>query len=137
MKFAPSRHFTAVLVAGSLALTAMMTSAAAEQNLRLPMYAPENYFRESCVQLNKGQELAYEVSTPYAIDFNLHHHPDTGPTVFPDRRQVKSQHASRITAHSDGEYCFTATNPETRPRAFEVVINYEIIKGSAAAPSSR
>lgn len=94
--------------------------------MKLAMQSQQGYFRENCFTLERGQELAYEVQTPHAINFNLHHHRNDGDTVFPDRTAVKSQHSNRIVAEAAGVYCFTAANADEYPDAFEVVIDYEI-----------
>lgn len=111
------------LVVGMGSLAAQ---AAAPLTIKLTMQPQKGYFTEQCFTLESGQELAYKFSTRHPIEFNLHHHPASGDTVFPDRLSVKSQHSNRIVAASAGAYCFMATNPSDQPGAFDVVINYEI-----------
>jgi len=90
------------------------------------MQPQKSYFAEKCFILESGQQLAYRFSTRSPIEFNVHHHPDKGPTVFPDRLVVKAQHSKQFVAQSGGEYCFMAKNPQDQPGAFDVVISYEI-----------
>ena len=111
------------IIAGASALAA---HAAEPQTMKLTMEAQKNYFAEKCFKLGRGQQLAYQVSTRHPIDFNLHHHPEGGDTVFPDRLVVKSQHSKQIIAESAGSYCFMATNLNDQPGGFEVVINFQI-----------
>jgi hypothetical protein len=115
------------LLVGFIAAMAAFTAQAAEpQTMTLTMEAHKGYFSEQCFKLTDGQQLAYELSTRHPIDFNVHHHPDHGDTVFPDRLVVKSQHSKQIVAQSAGAYCFMATNLSDQAGAFDVVINYEI-----------
>lgn len=122
------RHcFALVLVAAAACLLPMQASAA--QTVQLQMQAHQGYFSERCMQLTAGQRLAYEVSTPQPIDFNLHHHPEAGGTEYPDRLWVESRHAKQILIASSGVYCFMAKNPATRPQAFEIKIEYGLSGG--------
>jgi hypothetical protein len=105
---------------------AFVAQATTPSTLNLKMKARKGYFSERCLKLDRGQQLAYQLSTRHPVEFNLHHHPDAGDTVFPDRLTVKSQHSKQIVAQSGGEYCFMATNPKDQPGAFDVVITYEI-----------
>ena len=115
------------LFMGFVAAAGTFAAQAAEpQTMKLTMEAQKNYFAEQCFKLGRGQQLAYKLSTRYPIDFNVHHHPDNGDTVYPDRLVVKSQHSKQIVAESAGAYCFMATNLSDQPGAFDVVINYEI-----------
>lgn len=118
-----------LFVIGALAgasLPAASAYAQATLTIKLPMQAQKDYFREKCFTLERGQQLAYDLSTRHPIEFNLHHHPADGGMVYPDRLVVKSQHSKRIVADSAGVYCFMATNLDDYPGAFDVVINYEI-----------
>jgi len=115
-----------LLIGFIAALGAIAVQAAAPQSMKLPMQPQKDYFREHCFKLERGQQLSYELSTRYPIEFNLHHHPADGETVFPDRLLVKSQHSKQIVAESAGSYCFMATNPNDQAGAFEIVVNYEI-----------
>jgi hypothetical protein len=108
------------------AMSALVAQAAVPQTMKLAMQAKKGYFTEHCFTLESGQQLAYQFSTRHPIEFNLHHHPANGDTVFPDRLVVKSQHSKRIVAESAGAYCFMATNLNDQPGAFDVVISYEI-----------
>jgi hypothetical protein len=115
------------LLIGLVAAMGMLAAqAAAPITMKLSMKAQKGFFTEQCFTLASGQQLAYQLSTSHPIDFNLHHHPAGGQTVFPDRLVVKSQHAKQIVAESAGAYCFMATNVKDQPDAFDVVINYEI-----------
>jgi len=105
---------------------AFVAQAAAPSTMKLEMEAHKGYFSERCFKLARGQQLAYQLSTRHPVEFNLHHHPADGDTIFPDRLLVKSQHSKQIVAKSGGEYCFMATNPKDQPAAFDVVIHYEI-----------
>jgi hypothetical protein len=111
-----------------LAVFALGTSArsAAAETLELPMLAHKGYFSELCIDVGKGQRLAYELRTPYAVDFNLHHHPDGGGTVFPERLPLRSQHSNELTTESAGLYCFMATNLDNRPETFVLRVSYEV-----------
>lgn len=112
---------TFVFALGSLAI-----QAAESKTVKMSMQPPKNFFLEQCFTLERGQKLSYTLATPQPIKFNLHHHPENGPTVFPDRLLVKSQHSKQITAAAAGEYCFMTTNPVDQPSAFDVVVSYEI-----------
>jgi len=94
--------------------------------MTLKMQTPKDYFRESCFALEIGQRLAYKLSTPNPIEFNLHHHRPDGQMVYPDRLVVKSQHEKQMIVQSAGVYCFMATSLADQPGPFDVVINYEI-----------
>src|SRR5262249_9051288 len=74
-----------------LALAALAGPASAE-TLDLAMEAHKGYFSERCIDLGKGQRLSYQLRTPYAVDFNLHHHPGSGETVFPERLLLTAPH---------------------------------------------
>jgi hypothetical protein len=112
-----------------IAMGALAAQAGAPLTMNLKMQPPKGYFIEQCFTLESGQQLAYRLSTPHPIEFNLHHHPAEGGTAFPDRLVVSSQHSKRIVAESAGAYCFMATNAKDQPGAFDVVINYEITAG--------
>jgi len=118
------RVFTGVVIA----LSAFAAQAAGPATMTLQMQAAKDFFRENCFTLEREQQLVYTVSTAHPIEFNLHHHPASGETLFPDRLTVKSQHSKRIVAESSGAYCFMATNPVDQPAAFDVVIKYQITK---------
>ena len=120
---AVTRH--RLLVGLVIAMTALAAHADT-RTMTLPMEAGKDYFMERCFKLELGQQLAYQVSTRHAIDFNVHHHPGDGETVFPDKRVVRAEHSNRIVAESAGVYCFMATNVEDHPSSFDVVIEYEI-----------
>lgn len=111
------------LVAG---MSALVAQAAGPQTAKLAMQAQKDYFRETCFTLETGQQLAYELSTPRPIEFNLHHHRSDGSMSYPDKRVVNSKHSKQLVAESAGAYCFMATNLADQPAAFDVVINYEI-----------
>jgi hypothetical protein len=116
-----------LLIGFVAAFSALAAQAAEPQTMNLKMQAQNGYFAERCFKLERGQQLAYELSTRHPIDFNVHHHPPgDGDTVYPDRLSVKSQHSKQIVAESSGAYCFMATNPHDQPGAFEVVVNYKI-----------
>jgi hypothetical protein len=93
------------------------------------MEAHRGYSGERCLELSKGMTLKYELRTPYAIDFNLHHHPATGPAVYPERLRFSSQHANEIVIESSGTYCFMATNPEDRSQPYAVTVTYDVTGG--------
>lgn len=105
---------------------ALVAQAAGPQTMQLSMQAQKDYFREKCFSLEVGQQLAYQLSTPHPVEFNLHHHRSDGAMVYPDKLLVKSRHSKQLIAESAGAYCFMATNLADQPGAFEVVINYEI-----------
>ena len=108
------------------AMSAFAAQAAAPRTMTLTMQAQKGYFQEQCFTLAAGQQLAYQFTTRHPIQFNLHHHPANGDTVFPDRLTVNSQHSKTIVAASAGAYCFMATNLADQPGAFDVIIKYEI-----------
>lgn len=114
------------LLIGFVAVMGAVVAQAAPLTMKLEMQAHKGYFAEQCFKLDRGQQLAYQLSTRHPIEFNLHHHPADGDTVFPDRLTVKSQHSKQIVAEAAGVYCFMATNPKDQSGAFDVVINYEI-----------
>lgn len=107
-------------------MSAFAAHAADSHTMKLPMQAQKDYFSEKCFTLERGQQLAYKVKTRHPIDFNVHHHPADGDTLYPDRLIVKSQHVKQIVAESAGAYCFMATNLNDQPSDFDVVITYEI-----------
>jgi hypothetical protein len=94
--------------------------------MKLSLQAAKGAFTEQCFLLEVGQHLSYQFSTQHPIEFNLHHHPASGPTVFPDRLVVKSQHSNQIAVESAGAYCFMATNSDDQPAAFDILVKYEI-----------
>jgi hypothetical protein len=105
---------------------AFAAQAADSATMKLPMQGQKDYFSEKCFTLERGQQLAYKLNTRHPIEFNVHHHPAEGDTLYPDRLIVKSQHAKQIVAESAGAYCFMATNLNDQPSDFDVVITYEI-----------
>jgi hypothetical protein len=109
-----------------IALSACVSQAAGPQTVTLAMETPKDFFAEKCFNLESGQQLTYRFSTRSPIEFNVHHHPEHGPAVFPDRLIVKSHHSKQIIAQATGEYCFMAKNVQEQPGAFDVVISYEI-----------
>jgi hypothetical protein len=109
-----------------IAMSTFAAQAAEPQTATLAMQAPKGYFRERCFTLEVGQKLTYQLSTRHSIEFNLHHHLADGTMVYPERLVVKSKLSKQLVAESAGGYCFMATNLEEQPRAFDVVINYEI-----------
>lgn len=115
-----------LLIGFVAALGALVAQAADPQTMTLPMQSQKGHFTERCFTLETGQRLAYEFSTRYPIEFNLHHHRPDGQTVFPDRLVVKSQHSKQIVAESAGAYCFMATNASDNASAFDVVVKYTI-----------
>ena len=121
---AVTRH--RLLVGVVAVMSALAAHAAGPQTMKLSMQPKKGHFAERCFMLESGQHLAYQFSTRHPVDFNLHHHPDKGATVFPDRLLVKSEHSKQFVAESAGEYCFMTKNPTDQPGAFDVVINYEI-----------
>jgi hypothetical protein len=123
---AVARH--RVVIGFAAALSALVAQAADPSTTTLAMQAQKDYFSEKCFTLEQGQQISYELKTRYSIEFNLHHHPDDGETVFPDRLVVKSQHSKTVVAEFAGTYCFMATNLRDQPGDFDVVIKYEITK---------
>jgi hypothetical protein len=124
---AVTRH--RLLIGVVAALGALVAQAAGPTTLQLPMQPMKDYFREACFTLDVGQQLTYQLSTPHAIDFNLHHHQPDGGMGYPVKLVVKSKHSKQLVAESAekaGPYCFMATNLQDQPGAFDVVINYEI-----------
>lgn len=115
-----------LLIGVVAAMGAFVAQAAGPQTVQLAMQAQKNYFRETCFTLQAGQQLAYRLSTPHPIEFNLHHHQADGAMGYPDRLVVKSNHSKQLVAESAGAYCFMATNLNDQPGDFDVVINYEI-----------
>lgn len=115
-----------LLIGVVAAMGAFVAQAAGPQTVQLAMQAQKNYFRETCFTLQAGQQLAYRLSTPHPIEFNLHHHQADGAMGYPDRLVVKSKHSKQLVAESAGAYCFMATNLNDQPGDFDVVINYEI-----------
>ena len=105
---------------------ALVAQAAGPQSAQLAMQAQKNYFRETCFTLENGQQLAYQLSTPHPIEFNLHHHQSDGAMSYPDKLVVKAKHSKQLIAPPAGAYCFMATNLNDQPGAFDVVIKYEI-----------
>jgi hypothetical protein len=112
-----------VLPAFALCLLARPVAA---ETVDLVMEAHKGYFSERCIDLGKGQQLSYELRTPYAVDFNLHHHPHGGETVFPERLRLESRHSNVLIAESAGPYCFMATNPDNRAGKFLLRVSYEV-----------
>ena len=115
-----------LLIGAVATLGAFAAHAAAPQTMKLTMQPQKGYFQEQCFTLAAGQQLAYQFTTRHPIQFNLHHHPANGDTVFPDRLTVNSQHSKTIVAASAGAYCFMATNPSEQAGAFDIVISYTI-----------
>jgi hypothetical protein len=114
------------LIGLAVVVGAFAAHAASSQTVTLSMQTPKDYFAEKCFTLESGQQLTYRFSTRSPVEFNVHHHPEKGATVFPDRLVVKSQHSKQIVAQSSGEYCFMAKNVQEQPGAFDLVISYEI-----------
>ncbi|HEY8518950.1 MAG TPA: hypothetical protein VIN61_02625 [Gammaproteobacteria bacterium] len=118
------------LVSSLLAVAAACARpASAVETVQMPMQAHRGYFSEHCFVLSQGQRLAYEVHTPHAVDFNLHHHPAEGGTVFPDRLRLAARHANEIVAESGGVYCFQAANPEDRGQGYVLTVSYDVSGG--------
>lgn len=105
---------------------ALAAHAAAPQTMKLTIQPQKGSFTEQCFTLEAGQQLSYRFNTLHPIEFNLHHHPAKGDTVFPDRLLVNSQHSNKVVAASGGAFCFMATNAADQAAAFDVLINYEI-----------
>jgi len=129
---APNKHCMhaierhAVFAGFIAAISTLIAQAAGPQTATLAMQPQKNFFRETCFTLESGQQLAYQLSTPHAIEFNLHHHQNDGAMSYPDKLVVKSKHSKQLVAATAGPYCFMATNLDDQPGDFDVVINYEI-----------
>ena len=115
-----------VLIGLLAMMSAFVAHASGPQTMKLEMQAQKNYFSENCFTLERGQQLAYQVSTRHPIEFNLHHHRGDGAMVYPDKLVVKAKHSKTLIADSPGGYCFMATNLADQPDGYEVVIHYEI-----------
>jgi hypothetical protein len=98
----------------------------AAETLELLLAAHKGYFSERCIELSTGQRLSYELRTPYAVEFNLHHHPHGGETVFPERLRLESHHSNELVAQSSGPYCFMATNLDDRDQPFVLRVSYGV-----------
>lgn len=109
-----------------LVFASLAANAATPRTMKLSLQPQKGHFTEQCFTLEAGQQLAYRFTTRHPIEFNLHYHPANGPTQFPDRLLVKSEHSHRIVAAAAGAFCFMATNAADQSSTFDVVINYEI-----------
>lgn len=78
--------------------------------------------------LQAGQALTISVDGPYAVRLNLHHH-DSAGTVFLINEIVDGPASNAVEIPSDGEYCLEVTNPENRPSAFELRLEYRVSAG--------
>lgn len=96
--------------------------------LELPMQGYAGHFREHCIALQAGQSLTLSVDSPYAVRLNVHHHNATG-TVFLVDEIVDGPASNAVDIPSDGEYCLEVTNPESRPSAFELRLEYRVSAG--------
>lgn len=125
-RFPSSIRVYAALILLSIPVLCFATQAVAEKVMDLPMEPVQNYFREHCLVLDAGQTLVYRMETPYPLNFNIHHHPETGPTVYLIRKSIEEYFSGESVADAGGEYCFMWTNPEDRPEKFSVNLKYKV-----------
>lgn len=91
-----------------------------------PMQKQLGYGREHCLNLAAGSTFTFTTSTPYAVDFNFHHHPAQGATTFPVRETVTQSLTKTLTITDGGNYCFQWINPAERPFDFPVTVTYQV-----------
>jgi len=108
------------------ALLASPTLLAAEVKRVEPMLRHEGYSREHCMNLQVGSTLDFHFETAQPVDFNIHHHPDKGDTVFAVRQSVTKSLAKTLSIKDGGEYCFQWKNPADRPAEFPITLTYQV-----------
>lgn len=105
---------------------AMSEPAAADHPRRIldfPMQGYAGHFREQCIGLKGGHTLELIVRSPHPVEVNVHHHSD-GKTLFLLDEIISSQQRNAVQIDDDGEYCFEVRNPENRPSAFDLQLEY-------------
>ena len=102
-----------------------MSAAAGEVKRSEPMQAHKGYYREQCLQLDAGQSLQFQFSTPHPVDFNIHHHADP-KTIYAVRQRVDSELHKSVVIKAGGEYCFMWKNVDAYPAAYPITLTYEL-----------
>ena len=98
-----------------------------EKAVDVPMEPAQHHFREYCLILEKNSRIVYRINTPYPLDFNIHHHPEAGPTVYPVKTLIEKSHSGKVTVEAQGDYCFMWQNPQDRPEKFTAYLKYSIL----------
>jgi hypothetical protein len=94
----------------------------------IAMQKHQGYFSEHCVELQAHARLAFDLHSPYPVDFNIHHHSQTA-TEYPVRQRLDGHYQSALVLPSGGEYCFMWENPESRANDFTIRLHYTVTAG--------
>jgi hypothetical protein len=113
----------AALGSAAVGSSVAVNAAATKDTLEVPMMAHDGYFAERCFELTPAT-LKFEVDSPYAVDFNFHHHTAT-TTEFPIRTVVAGHYAGTLKLTVAGEYCFMWKNPADRDSEFTIRLVYD------------
>lgn len=100
-------------------------SNAASEHWDVTMQTARHYMHEQCIEIDKGRRLAYRITTPRPVDFNIHHHSEAG-TDFPVKTMIERSLEGELAIPQSGEYCFMWQNPRQTPEAFTVELDYQI-----------
>jgi hypothetical protein len=131
----PTPFASASTARAKLALAATMFNAAllgspsliaGEVKRTEPMLPHQGYSREHCVNAPNGSTLDFRFEGAQPVDFNIHHHPDKGDTVFAVRKNAVASLAKAVPIKEGGEYCFQWTNPADRAAKFPITVTYQI-----------
>ena len=121
-----SNTLRAPALALAVALIAPLAVAADEVTLTKPMMAHQGYSQERCLQAAAGSTLEFSFEGANPVDFNIHHHPDQGPTVFAVRETAIASLAKVVPIASGGEYCFQWTNSATYAADYPIELHYRL-----------
>jgi len=99
---------------------------AAGERLRVQLQSHASYSFERCVEARAGQWLQLRFDTPQAVDFNIHHHAQSG-TEYPLKQRVSGILDERVMLAADGEYCFQWINPNNLDAAFAFDFSYQLL----------
>lgn len=108
-------------------LTSLVATAApVSKEVTIAMHRDDAY-REHCMQLTQGQTLSFAFTTPRAVEFNLHHHPEHAKDYYLiDPLPVEGAYRGEVAARDAGQHCFMWANTGMDRAHYDIKLAYQV-----------
>lgn len=124
--FLPALVVCAPLIVTDLAQAHSDDSNDNKNNISVKLNGVINAMGEVCRMFEHGGVVNLEYSSQYPVNFNIHHHSETG-TTFPIKHEGKTEHQDSFIAQPGREYCFMWENKTHRDTGWTVELLYNVV----------
>ncbi|GAA6170305.1 hypothetical protein NBRC116591_41190 [Sessilibacter corallicola] len=89
--------------------------------------------REQCVDFITGDRVAFEFTSKYPLDFNVHYHTDNA-TTFPVKESGIATYRGEFVVGDVEQYCFMWTNRQRVSERWEFTMEYTTSQETGVTP---